>query len=298
MSLNEIDNKKNYMPRIFSIKRIFGSCLCIAVLSVFACTKEINPRSISGGGGGRVSWFNLSEDVLAQLKVTYNTIYVLIDSSDTAIGKKGPAYLSPIPYFNASSSFLTQYPTDQFNNSLGQPWARYVPLAAGAHTLILIDSGQHPIDTTKLTVSPTDSLSIFYSDSLGVYKTFVFRDTLIPQPTNTGLRVIDLSPDAGKVVFTIDRMQPSGFPDTLQYGTVSSFVSRGASPAGDTLKVRFYDPTDMTTELARSTVYTRPGHGYTIVLTGYARSESYMNSYRGKQVFMSADLRVTVYQNY
>jgi hypothetical protein len=264
-----------------------------------SCNKKVSPNEAAlAPSPGKIAYVNVSEDLLQQLTYAQPARYwshVLVDNGDTSYGVNGRPLNSTFAFFNAE--YPTQYPTDRFNITQDQPWLRYSSIDAGKHQFILTDTGHHAVIKSTFEVTANEPITLFFADSLGSYHAFPVKDAIQPAAGKTGLRFIDLSPDAGKVFFTINNETATGFPDTFQFGKISSFVTYNRS-ARDTMRLRFYQAGDSSTVLARSTLYTEPGHGYTILLTGYLQYASYSNPVTGQYMGISPNLRVMLYKNY
>ena len=209
----------------------------------------------------QVNFINASAQLFGDL--SYNgKAYILTDRKDTT-------YQSVfLPYFSRDNKF--QYPSTAYNASLTQSWITYLNLAPGTHQFILVDTSHYLRVKDNINLKINAPVSIYYTDSLGYFKSFIFQDQLINEPANVRLRFLDFSPDAGNVFFTIDEKPASsrGFIKSLKYGGVTSFVSY-PNPKTDTLRINFYQATDSTTIIARTFLQAEPGHSYTLALTGY-----------------------------
>src|SRR5258708_40059430 len=141
-------------------------------------------------------------------------------------------------------------------------------------------------------------VTVFFADSLGSFRYWVTQDTLTNLPGQIRLRVLQLSPDAGQVFFTVNKRIATAFPDSLQYGSVTPFINLD-NPVSDTLTIRFYHVGDTTNILTRAFLYADPGRVYTMVLKGYVNSQAYPDPKTpGNTVNINPDLSVVINKNY
>ncbi|MHA4810850.1 hypothetical protein ACX0G9_22270 [Flavitalea flava] len=280
-----------------SFFKIFFPAAILLILLLPSCKKNVHPEMQAGLIPGRITFLNLSEDLQLEVSqsIRYSQFsYVLIDNPDTNYVKTVEGF-DEMPYFSQERPM--QYPiADIYNIKQDQPWIKYQWLTTGDHQLILTDTGRHPVVRLPVNISADNPLTVWYMDSLGQYRGAITRDHFQSKTGQVDLRVVDASPDAGPVFFTINQEPAKDFPDTLKYGTISSFIQRSVTVA-DTLRLRFYSVADSSTVLTRTTLVVQPEHAYTIVLTGYYQSNYYINPYSGKPVWPSPDLRILLFKN-
>jgi hypothetical protein len=294
------------MPLFKYFNNRFLPAIYLTALLGIACKKDVNPDKLPGIPLGQITYLNISEDLRAQVSqaVRYSQYsYVLVDNEDTSYVLPGSGV--GFPCFSQYSPL--QYPVaDGINSILDQPWIKYDLQARVDHRLILTDTGHRALVRMPVTVPPDTPVTVWFMDSLGSYQGIVTKDVFNHQDGKAGIRLVDASPDAGPVFFTINKefaggdpaqgIPATGFPDTLKYGNISPFIQRSVAVL-DTLKLRFYSVADSTTVLIRSSLIIQPGHAYTVVLAGYNQSESYTSPRTGAPVSLSADLRIVLFKN-
>ncbi|NML23869.1 DUF4397 domain-containing protein [Pseudoflavitalea sp. G-6-1-2] len=272
--------------------------ICAAVFAVAACKKDVSPLPDEPQSpGGELSYVNASEDLIRQIRSSSNiafTSFVLVDSKDTTYGRKIRTVLNVFPFFN--QEYQLQFPTDLANHKLDVPWMRYAPYTVGEHEITLMDTAHHPILTRKVTTATNSPATVYFSDALGSYNALVLKDTLVSQPGKVGLRIVNMCPDAD-LTFTINDMKVNSFPAMMKYGEYSSLVHIN-SAAADTFKIKVYRADDPENIIARNTLITGTGHGYTVLITGYAQDQLYKAPYLDQWVTVNANPRIKFFTNY
>lgn len=240
-----------------------------------------------------ISFYNASEYLQNQLKISNGgaSCNILIDTPDTTSRPDGSPTTS-IPYFANDNYHLYQCP------NLSSPWISYIRIPSGLHSVVLSDTSkaQHPLAFNRITTVPGEPMTIYYADSLGRFRTWTLIDTVTVSDDNIGIRVMDFSPDAGSVFFTINNQPPAGFPDSLHYGQVSSFV-RWPTPVADTLQLRFYNAGDSTDIVAIAFLDASPGHAYNLLLHGYQYAHNYPDPVTGQSLPFNPDMQAVITQN-
>jgi hypothetical protein len=226
--------------------------------------------------------------------------YVLIDYTDTTFPPPSPSQLAlndSVPSFSAISRYM--YPTTVYNRTLPVPWVFYMHLKPGKHSFTLLDGGTQFRAVDESLLSANIPASIFYTDSMGYFRSVVLEDQYTIQNSQVSLRLVDLSPDAGKVFFTISGQQASamGFAPTYSYGKNSGFVNL-PNPVSDTLQINFYQAGDSVDVVASNFLPVNPGHAYTFTLQGYFNpNPTYTDPLTGYPETPAGGLSIGEYQN-
>jgi hypothetical protein len=244
----------------------------------------------------QIAFFNASEYVQSQLaSAPYEAADILMDQPDTTFeGHVANTLQNPL-FSNGAG--LYQFPSTNTNGASVQSWQEYLRTTPGLHTITLTDTGaHHPLVTNQVQTAPGLPVTLYYSDSICHFRTFVCRDAVNETPDAAQLRVFDLSPDAGNVFFKIDSLPATGFADTLQYGTITHFTP-WKIPAATTLQIYFYAVGNTTNVLATAPLSVLPGHAYNIIFTGYASFESGPDPFTGRWINFFSDLRIILTQN-
>ena len=235
--------------------------------------------------------------ICASAQMTYEGAgYVLIDNTDSAFPQVRPD-LTNQPNFNSTDKFM--YPNTPFNASLAVSWTIYMHLYPGKHSFTLLDDGLLFRAGDQYQLAANAPVSIYYADSLGLFRSLVLQDHFTTSNSQVNLRFLDLSPDAGKIFFTIDE-QPAaaqGFDSTYSYGQSSTFINF-PNPVSDTLRISFYQAGDSVDVIAREFLQADPGHAYTFALQGYYNTNpSYTDPLTGNPVTPPGGLSVLVNKN-
>ena len=222
---------------------------------------------------------------------------VLIDNTDSAFPQVRPD-ISNQPFFSAADKFM--YPFSEFNTTLTVPWIFYMHLYPGKHSFTLLDTGLLFRAVDQFQLPANAPVSIYYADSMGFFRSLVLQDQFTTNNSQVNLRFLDLSPDAGKIFFTIDE-QPAavqGFDSTYSYGQHSAFVNF-PNPLSDTLRINFYQAGDSVDVIAREFLQADPGHAYTFALQGYYNTNpSYIDPLTGHFENPLGGLSILVNKNY
>ncbi|NML23866.1 hypothetical protein HHL16_23500 [Pseudoflavitalea sp. G-6-1-2] len=273
------------------------TCLILAtVLALAGCNKNVDPRdeSIDPVTTG-LAYVNASEDITRQIKDDAGAkSIVLLDNTDTTFGRVPDIRKPLFPIFTQYSPL--QYPSQTGNIRLEQPWLRYDAVSAGNHQLILMDTAHNPVLKQQISLESKNKATIYYSDVLGKYSSLVLKDTLDNKPGYAGIRFVNFCGDAD-ISFTINKEKKAGFPASMKHGQYSSLVQL-PSTGSDTFRIRLYRTDDPENIIARATLYTEPGHGYTVLITGYTQEQSYKAPYGNSWVTIPAYPRIKLYKNY
>lgn len=255
----------------------------------------------------QVSFIGVSAQMQSALSGGKGVYPIFIDLPDTSL-QSIPFSDNSLPYsftnvyqnvgyFNKDNNY--QFPTTSYNASQQASWIRYMRLTPGSHVFSLLDTAHNVRHRDTVDMAQNMPISVYYGDSLGYFRSWVLKDTLVSDAEKIRLRFLDASPDAGNVFVKVnDRPTPAGFPDSLKYGMVSSFTDYN-NPVSDTLRIYFYHVGDSTNILARSFLQAEPGRSYTLTLAGYVNSNiGYTDSVSGTHLTGSIGLHVIVNKNY
>ena len=280
--------------------KMISLLLWLSCYLISSCTKEITPLNKSDGSnglGGEISYFNASEHILSQIKFSLTSAgtpgksYVLIDHTADSVLNNVKLLGKDYPFFEFEHAITA--PFTYYNNSLAQPWVIYQRLSADNHQIVLMDTSRHSMIKTNVKLETGKPLTVYFADSLGVFRTRIRRDTPIRNNANIGLQIGQLSPDAGPVYFTIDDKTPPGFPREMKYGDFTSFVGV-ANPLPDTLRINCYKVGDNTIPIARGFLPTEPGYSYSIILKGYMNGAAYLDNKNSMSITIPSNLQLFI----
>jgi len=281
---------KKYRYRSVLSTRVLPAGLLTAILILAACRKNANEWSQPDS---QIGFFNASEYLQNQMLNTHGRSYILIDTKDTT---HSGSTASVTPFFGNGEN-LFQFPNFFYYSLQPLPWISYMRMHPGTHTITLTDTGGvHPLITTGVTTAPGNPVTVYFADSLGYFRSWALTDAVKEMPGMVMLRALHLSPDAGNVFFTIGGQAVTGFPASMQYGQITSFVAR-PNPVADTLQIRFYKAGDSVNVLTSASLSVLPGHAYNLVLRGYLNNRSFKDPITGKYLNFYPDLKVMLTQN-
>lgn len=262
------------------------------IVLIASCTKKVNAIA---NPDSEMGFFNASEYVQAQILNTNRAVDLLIDAPDTTYPESYVPNTSN-PNFSNGTGFY-QYPAPNPNTIGSTSWVNYMRIVPGTHTVTLTDtSGAHHVLITNRVETSDLPVTLYYSDSLGHFRGYICRDNVTESANAIQLRVFDLSPDAGKVFFTIGGQPATGFPDTLRYGAITPFTA-WTNPVADTLQIRFYSTSDSVDILASAPLTASPGHAYNVVFTGYMNQQFFPDPVSGQFLYFNNDLKLILTQN-
>lgn len=270
--------------------------LLVAFLAFAGCKKTVAPQE--GAPDSQLAFITVSEYLNAQM--TYGAAgiaYILLDTSLASFTSEGSSYI-PLPFFHYG---IYQSPESYTNATSTQPWIEYMHLYAGAHTMTLTDTGGHDavINHEALNTNPAYPTTVIFADSLGTFGAWVSTDTLVTVAGQIRIRLVDLSPDAGSIFFSIGgQAPPAAAPLSMNYGKETGFINFPSTAADTTLPFLFYNAGDSTDVITVASLQASPGHSYTIIVQGYENSASFNDPVTGKNVSISPDLRTMVLQDY
>jgi hypothetical protein len=256
--------------------------LSTLLILLAGCRKVVQPPAGSSDDA-LVSFVCTSTQLINDMGA--GNTYLLIDTSRVA-------------GFTKTSQYM--YPTTEFNQSLSVPWIYYMHLHPGTHTFTLLDTGLTSRVTDHPALSANAPTSIFYTDSLGYFRSLILPDQYNTRDSTVNIRFINLSPDTGPVFFTIDEKPASqqGFNAAYAYGQNSAFVDY-PNPATDSLRINFYQSGDSVDVIARLFLLVDPGHAYTFALQGYINpSPGYPDPLTGNWEAPLGGVSVLVYKNH
>lgn len=270
---------------------IIGFLFLVAVAS---CSKSANLPDALAIPDSQVSFYNASEYLRTVLQGNNGRSQILIDSVNMTYRGDSMSYR---PGFS-SLGYMYQFPNELYNSNQAQPWIKYIRLYPGTHTISLTDtSGNYSLVATWAKLRTDAPTSVYFADSVGYFKSWIMADTVTRNDSAIHLRLLDLSPDAGKVFFTINGKKAAGIPDSLQYGKTTGFLPLPL-PAPGRLLIKCYALGDSTTILASSFLNAAPGHAYNILLKGYKGNRWMRDPSNGKFVTFTPGLNISITQNF
>ncbi|MGO4292048.1 hypothetical protein [Chitinophaga sp. RAB17] len=254
------------------------------LLSLSACRHQDDLQPVDA----QIGFYNASEYVRLQLRNNYKPSYVFIDTKDTV----GSATTSRF----ATGDYINQFPNQSYYVNHPQPWLSYIRIIPGTHQLLLMDTGMHRVLVKDTVVSRHGTpMTVYFADNLGEFRTWKLSDEVNTQSDAIHLRVLDLSPDAGKIYLTINGHAPAGFPSSFQYGDVAGFIPVPVK-GPDTLRIRFYHPETPGESILSTTLLTTPGGAYNIVVKGYENAQGFVDPASGSYLSFDASLKVALTQ--
>jgi hypothetical protein len=240
----------------------------------------------------QITFFNTSEYAIQSME-SGSACYLLIDSTDsTLIGQYSGLYT--LPSFSVTGY---DFPALGYTNNLGSPpFLTYMRMHIGAHSVTLTDTnGRAPLLTNHFHTIQGVPQTLIFTDSMGLMRTIITRDSVTNDTLSNEIRVLNLSPDAGSVFLKLNGGIPVGFPVSLAYGQVSQFV-RYPNNQFDTLVVQVFNVGDTVDVIASNYLVVSPGHAYEIMLTGYLNTESYPDPFTGNTLTAYPDIKTILTQ--
>lgn len=209
-------------------------------------------------------------------------------TKDTAI-VQAPA-LSYLMVYNGSPDFYgingmafvdnSFYGTRTYNENgrglLGAyNFSHYSFMDTGFHRIAYTDSAVIPDNASKVLETVLDfkaqqHYTMYLLDSLGFYETIATQDDVVPSPTAAKIRLVHLSPDAGKVYLKIDTtavpgIKELGFRGVSEYVTITPDIKPG-------IRIMYFDAeTGEEKPLVRKSFPLYAGRCYTMILRGYKK---------------------------
>lgn len=272
-----------------------GWVFAIACLSLGGCKKIVNP--VAGNPDSQLAFITVSEYLNAEITPTDGGVaYILLDTSVAAYTQDG--INTSLPNFTDGFDL---YPEGSTNSTEAVPWIQGMHVYAGQHTMTLTDTGGHYplIRNEAFTTNDTYPTTVIFSDSMGVFGSWITTDTPVSVTGQIRVRLIDLSPDAGSIFFTSgSQAPPPGSPAVMNYGMETSFINFPSPSADTTLSFLFYNAGDSVDVVAAAFLAASPGHSYTIIVQGYENAESYQDHISGRPFNFSPDLRTMMLQDF
>jgi hypothetical protein len=174
-----------------------------------------------------------------------------------------------MPFFSnaqTGNNFL-QYPNTHGNATQSAPWTIYMHTFPGEHRLLLLDTGRIPLLRTTAALTATSSGTVYFADSLGLFRSLVTADEQKSIDTVVRIRLIHLSPDAGNVFITIND-KPTRMLGGWQYMQASGYENF-SHYRQDTFRVKLYQVGDTVHALSRAYLQVLPGRSYSLIVQGY-----------------------------
>jgi hypothetical protein len=204
--------------------------------------------------------------------------YIILDNSDS--NYQPPvmgAATQDLPCFDSRSfnGTIYQVPDIGSNFSQLQPWIMYMQVAPGVHNLLLADTDvvdRRVVTTASFAAAAGDPQTLYFTDSLGAFRTLLTTDQQLAIQDSIRLRFIHLSPDAGGVSLLANKQRL--FPDSAVFGAVSTYVSYPLAAAAN-VSLQARSTADTTQILARFLLSAQPGRSYTVLLSGYKGNVSF-----------------------
>lgn len=264
----------------------------LAVSLLLAACSKVSHIQGETDPDSEIAFFNASEYLKLQQQNSTVPCFLLIDKNDWMYTGSLTVHDS-IPYFAPGTN---EFPLDGYDATVVCPWIQYLRLYQGTHTVTVTDTaGHHPMITAQVATVNAIPGTVYFADSLGAFRYWAVPDTTTVPAGSVGLRVIDLSPDAGNVFFAIGGQPAAGFPAVLNYGQVTPFISWPDTLTG--LNVGFYAVGDSSVALVNISLSISPGHSYNIVLNGYQNSQSFPDPITGNMLTFSPDLNIALTQD-
>ncbi|SEW45641.1 DUF4397 domain-containing protein [Chitinophaga arvensicola] len=186
---------------------------------------------------------------------------------------------SPDFYGAGSMAFVNNalYGTRSYNeNGAGLVGAfnfsRYSFIDTGLYRMAFTDSATIPANATKITETLLQfenekHYTVYLLDSLGFFDILYTQDDVAPDPVKAKIRLLHLSPDAGKVYLRIDTVliggiREVGFRNVSGYTAVSADIKPG-------IRIMYKDEAGEEKTLVRKSFPLEAGKCYTMILRGY-----------------------------
>lgn len=268
---------------------------CIYTLPFFllltgGCKREDSPLTTPNA---RVGFYNASYCLSLMISDAHGShkAPLLLDNDD-------PDYTPPpqgaasqtLPSFDSRGASSLQFPNSSVNGGILQPWLLYMRVSSGQHRLLLLDTNlvhRRVLDTTVFNAVTDVPRTIYFSDSMGVFRSVVTRDEQKLVQDSIRIRLVHLAPDAGRVTLVVNKTVH--FFDSTVYGSVSMYINYPLADAAR-LTMQVCSSTDSTRILARTILNASPGRSYTLLLQGYSNSGGSFRDPDGKPITINANI--------
>jgi hypothetical protein len=151
-------------------------------------------------------------------------------------------------------------------------FSRYSFIDTGRYRMAFTDSSSIPsnagkISETLLQFEDQQHYTVYLLDSLGFFDILYTKDDVTPDAAKAKIRLLHLSPDAGKVYLRIDTALVSaitnvGFRQTSGYTAVTPDIKPG-------IRIMYKDEAGEEKTLVRKSFPLEAGKCYTMILRGY-----------------------------
>ncbi|MBN9379750.1 MAG: DUF4397 domain-containing protein [Chitinophagaceae bacterium] len=266
---------------------------CCLLLLTGGCKRENGPLTTPNA---QVGFYNASYCLSLMISDAHGShkAPLLLDNDD-------PDYTPPpqgaasqtLPSFDSRATSSLQFPNSGTNAGILQPWILYMRVSSGQHRLLLLDTNlvhRRILDTTVFNAVTDVPRTIYFSDSMGVFRSVITRDEQKLLQDSIRIRLVDLSPDAGMVTLVVNKT--GHFFYSAAYGSVSTYVNYPLKDAARlTMQVR--SSVDSTKVLARTILNASPGRSYTLLLQGYNNGGGSFTDPDGKPVTINANIGLT-----
>lgn len=268
-----------------------------AMLLIFlaGCKKEVKVEPFSET---QINFYNASFLVQQQIKTkSMPGALILFDTEDPNFKPENSVNGFTMPYFGNSDIFARQFPNETVNARKSQPWTIYMHTGAGAHNVTLLDTGRKVLVKSKIATAIDKPVTVYFTDSLGVFHQMVTVDEQLPVSNKFRLRMVHLSPDAAEVYATVDGKTLGEIGKGLKYRSFTAYQDL-ESTRTDTLKINVYKKGDPTTAIAKAFLETQPGHSYTMVLSGYQQGGVVFKGPGGEDIVTSRNLELFINKSF
>jgi hypothetical protein len=246
------------------------SLMC-ALYLLGSCKKSTAPLTEPNA---QVSFYHASyilSLMISDAKGSHQAPLILDNNDSDYVPPAQGAATQALPAFDSRSSnnIGFQFPNNGTNAGILQPWILYMQINPGAHSLLLVDTNlvhRRKLVTTSFTATTDVPQTIWFADSLGVFKTVISMDEQVLIQDSIRIRLAHFSPDAGRVFLTVNKQQ--SFFDSTDYGMVSAYRNYPLTDAAR-LSIQLRSSADTTQVLARTILNAAPGRSYTLLLKGY-----------------------------
>ncbi|MBS0030558.1 DUF4397 domain-containing protein [Chitinophaga sp. 22321] len=151
-------------------------------------------------------------------------------------------------------------------------FSRYSFIDTGLYRIAFTDSTRQPAQAAKiserlLSFENQQHYTVYLLDSLGFFDILYTQDDVAPDAAKAKIRLLHLSPDAGKVYLRIDTaligaIQNVGFRKVTDYTAVTPDIKPG-------IRIMFKDEAGEERTLVRKSFPLEAGKCYTMILRGY-----------------------------
>lgn len=285
-----IEERRHIFPRAIGRLLIALATYCLFSLLFSSCS-QFEPELPGNQGGTAVNYYGFS-DAISQLKtdvgneIASSTIRIYVNEWDSAYFNS-VSFQFPPTLSNFYPDGTTYWP---YATSITNSTEMYQRIEAGGNTFVFEDYTQTYVKETRFAMEPQKWYTLYFADSLRAgndtlaFSSFLAEEPREASPGKVRLRLVNLSPDAGKVQLRVKRLDDSyidgiDIPEAA-YAQASPYIevdTTGISAYGQ-ISLDVLDENGIV--IAASGADINPSGNFHIVLLGYRNQTSVVMNYK------------------